>query len=162
VKIAILDDYQNVATSPGRLGSLATEVVVFTRPFATPMSVRSLAGFDVLVAMRERTASRRRLERLPELRSCQHRPGNAPSLAAAHRLGITVCGTRYSRTPHRAHLGVDLARREICRRAESMRTGAGRYRSRRAGTARPRHPGSGRVGSGVARVGQAFGMQTIA
>ncbi|MDX3568546.1 hypothetical protein [Streptomyces sp. ID05-47C] len=56
MKIAILDDYQNVATSLADWGSLVAEVVVFTEPFADADEVvRSLAGFDVLVAMRERT-----------------------------------------------------------------------------------------------------------
>ena len=56
MKIAILDDYRNVAMSLADWGSLAAEVVVFTKPFADgDEAVRSLAGFDALVAMRERT-----------------------------------------------------------------------------------------------------------
>jgi phosphoglycerate dehydrogenase-like enzyme len=70
MKIAILDDYQNVAMSLADWGSLAAEVVVFTKPFVDADEVvRSLAGFDVLVAMRERTRFPAEvLERLPELR----------------------------------------------------------------------------------------------
>jgi len=56
MKIAILDDYQNVASSLADWDSLAAEVVVFTKAFAdADEAVRALAGFDVLVAMRERT-----------------------------------------------------------------------------------------------------------
>ena len=103
MKIAILDDYQNVATSLADWGSLAAEVVVFTKPFADADEVvRSLAGFDVLVAMRERTRFPAEvLERLPELRLLVGTgPANAAiDLAAAQRLGITVCGTATSRTP---------------------------------------------------------------
>jgi hypothetical protein len=56
MKIAILDDYQNVASSLADWDPLAAEVVVFTKAFADgDDTVRALAGFDVLVAMRERT-----------------------------------------------------------------------------------------------------------
>jgi phosphoglycerate dehydrogenase-like enzyme len=56
MKIAILDDYQDVASSLADWGSLAAEMVVFTKAFRdADEAVRSLAGFDVLVAMRERT-----------------------------------------------------------------------------------------------------------
>lgn len=70
MKIAILDDYQNAASGPADWDSLAAEVVVFTKAFADgDDAVRSLAGFDVLVAMRERTRfSAGVLERLTGLR----------------------------------------------------------------------------------------------
>jgi hypothetical protein len=56
MRIAILDDYQNVATRFADWDSLDADVVVFTKPFSGADDVvRSLAGFDVLVAMRERT-----------------------------------------------------------------------------------------------------------
>jgi hypothetical protein len=56
MKIAILDDYQNVALSLADWSSLDAEIVVFTEPFADAAeAVRAMAGFDVVVAMRERT-----------------------------------------------------------------------------------------------------------
>src|SRR5579859_6838584 len=107
MRIAILDDYQNVATSLAEWGSLDAEVVVFTKPFAgADEAVRSLAGFDVLVAMRERTRFPADvLERLPDLRLLVSTgPANAAiDLAAAHRLGITVCATRYESHPTVEH-----------------------------------------------------------
>src|SRR6478672_10304226 len=97
IKIAILDDYQNVAIGLADWGSLAAEVRVFTKPFAdADDAVRSLAGFDVLVAMRERTGfAAEVLARLTNLRLLVSTgPTNAAiDVAAARRLGITVCGT---------------------------------------------------------------------
>src|SRR3977135_1625382 len=56
MKIAILDDYQNVALSFADWDSLGAEIEVFTEPFAEADEiVERLAGFDVVVAMRERT-----------------------------------------------------------------------------------------------------------
>ncbi|HEV3171114.1 MAG TPA: hypothetical protein VGZ32_12270 [Actinocrinis sp.] len=107
MKIAILDDYQKVATSLADWASLAAEVVVFTKPFAgADEVVRSLAGFDVVVAMRERTRFPADvLERLTGLRLLiSTGPANAAiDLVAAHRLGITVCGTRYESHPTIEH-----------------------------------------------------------
>jgi hypothetical protein len=56
LRIAVLDDYQNVATRFADWNSLDADVEVFTEPFTGAADVvASLAGFDVLVAMRERT-----------------------------------------------------------------------------------------------------------
>jgi hypothetical protein len=70
MKIAILDDYQNVATNFADWDSLDAEIVVFTKPFADAHEiVRRLAGFGVLVAMWERTRFPAEvLERLTDLR----------------------------------------------------------------------------------------------
>ena len=169
MKIAILDDYQNIATSLADWGSLGAEVVVFTKPFAdADEAVRSLAGFDVLVAMRERTRFPADvLERLPDLRLLVSTgPANAAiDLAAAHRLGITVCGTRYESHPTIEHTWALIlgAARNLVVEAESMRSGGWQVsvgeglHGKTLGIL-----GLGRVGSGVARVGQAFGMDTIA
>ncbi|SOE47543.1 Lactate dehydrogenase [Streptomyces sp. OV198] len=169
MKIAILDDYQNVATSLADWGSLVAEVVVFTEPFADADEVvRSLAGFDVLVAMRERTRFPAEvLERLPDLRLLVSTgPANAAiDLTAAHRLGITVCGTRYESHATIEHTWALIlgATRNLDVEAESMRAGGWQVsvgeglHGRTLGIL-----GLGRVGSGVARIGQAFGMDTIA
>ena len=169
MKIAILDDYQNVATSLADWGSLAAEVVVFAKPFADADEVvRALAGYDVLVAMRERTRfTADVLERLTDLRLLVSTgPANAAiDLAAAHRLGITVCGTRYESHPTIEHTWALIlgAARNLVAEAESMRTGGWQVslgeglHGKTLGIL-----GLGRVGSGVARVGQAFGMETIA
>ena len=169
LKLAILDDYQNVATSLADWGSLVAEVVVFTKPFGDADEVvRSLAGFDVLVAMRERTRFPAAvLERLPDLRLLVSTgPVNAViDLAAAHRLGITVCGTRYESHPTVEHTWALIlgAARNLVVEAQSMRAGGWQVsvgeglHGKTLGIL-----GLGRVGSGVVRVGQAFGMDTIA
>jgi phosphoglycerate dehydrogenase-like enzyme len=169
MKIAILDDYQNVATGLADWGSLAAEVRVFTAPFAdADDAVRSLAGFDVLVAMRERTEfAAEVLERLTDLRLLVSTgPANsAIDVAAARKLGITVCGTRYESHPTIEHTWALIlaAARNMPDELESMRTGGwqvsvgdGLY-GKTLGIL-----GLGRVGSEVARVGRAFGMNTIA
>ena len=57
-RVALLDDYQDVATSMADWGSLPSGVAVtaFRDHLADPTDVaRRLAGFDIVVAMRERT-----------------------------------------------------------------------------------------------------------
>jgi phosphoglycerate dehydrogenase-like enzyme len=169
MKIAILDDYQNVATGLADWGSLHAEVRVFTEPFANADdAVRNLAGFDVLVAMRERTRFPAEiLERLTDLRLLVSTgPANsAIDLAAARKLGITVCGTGYESHPTIEHTWALIlaAARNLPVEAESMRSGGWQVsigdglHDKTLGIL-----GLGRVGSKVARVGQAFGMKTIA
>jgi phosphoglycerate dehydrogenase-like enzyme len=169
MKIAILDDYQNVATGLADWGSLAAEVSVFTKPFADDDDVvRSLTGFDVLVAMRERTPfTAEVLERLTDLRllvsTC---PVNAAiDVAAARRFGITVCGTGYESHPTVEHTWALIlaAARNLPDEVESMRNGGWQVSigdglfGKTLGIL-----GLGRIGSEVARVGRAFGMNTIA
>jgi phosphoglycerate dehydrogenase-like enzyme len=169
MKIAILDDYQKVATSLADWDSLGAEIMVLTEPLADADEVvRRLAGFDVLVAMRERTPFPAEvLERLPALRLLVSTgPVNAAiDVAAAGRLGITVCGTGYASHPTAEHtwaliLGVA---RNLVVEADSMRNGgwqvslATGLHGKTLGVL-----GLGRLGSQVAQVGQAFGMTTIA
>jgi phosphoglycerate dehydrogenase-like enzyme len=169
MKIAILDDYQNVATGLADWRSLSAEVRVFTEPFAdADDAVRRLAGFDVLVAMRERTGfAAEVLERLTDLRLLVSTgPANsAIDVAAARKLGITVCGTGYESHPAIEHTWALIlaAARNMPDELKSMRKGGwqvsigdGLY-GKTLGIL-----GLGRVGSEVARVGQAFGMNTIA
>ena len=169
MKIAILDDYQNVATSLADWDSLAAEVVVFSKAFADGDDVvRALAGFDVLVAMRERTRFPAEvLDRLTGLRLLVSTgPANAAiDVAAARRHGITVCGTGYESHPTIEHTWALIlgAARNLPAEAESMRTGGWQVtvgeglHGKTLGLL-----GLGRVGSGAARVGRAFGMSTIA
>src|SRR5882757_9364800 len=109
MKIAILDDYQNVATSFADWDSLDAETVVFTTPFAgSGEVVRRLAGFDVLVAMRERTPFPAEvLERLTNLRLLLGRgPANAAiGGKAAAELGFPGCGPGYFSHPPGNHAG---------------------------------------------------------
>lgn len=167
--IAILDDYQNIATTCADWDSLAAEVVVFTEPFAdVDRMIEQLAGFDVLVAMRERTRFPAEvLERLTDLRLLVSTgPVNAAiDVAAAQRLGITVSGTGYVSHPTTEHTWALIlgAARNLPREVESMRGGGWQVS---VGTGLHGKTlgllGLGRLGSAVARIGQAFSMDTIA
>jgi phosphoglycerate dehydrogenase-like enzyme len=169
MKIAILDDYQNVATSSANWDSLDAEVVVFTAPFSdTEEVVHRLAGFDVLVAMRERTQFPAKiLERLTDLRLLVSTGpiNSAVDVAAAREHGITVCGTRYDPSPVVEHTWALIlgAARNLIVEANSVRAGGWQVS---VGTGLQGKTlgvlGLGRAGSLVARIGQAFGMTTIA
>ncbi|WP_194910943.1 D-2-hydroxyacid dehydrogenase family protein [Catenulispora rubra] len=169
MKIAILDDYQGVALSLADWASLDADTTVFGEPFAdADQAVRALAGYDVIVAMRERTRFPAEvLERLGDLRLLVSTgPRNAAiDLAAARRLGVTVCGTGYSATPtiELTWALILAAARNLPEEAASLRAGGWQQ-----GLGTGLHGktlgllGLGRIGSEVARIGQAFGMTTIA
>lgn len=169
VRIAVLDDYQDIATSLADWDSLDAEVTVYTDTVADPDDlVKRLSGFDVAVAMRERSAFPAEvLERLTDLRLLVSTgPRNAAiDVAAAQRLGITVCGTGYDPSPT-AELAWALilaAARDLPRETASMRDGGWQLS---VGTGLSGKTlgllGLGTLGARVAKVGQAFGMETIA
>lgn len=98
-RCAILDDYQSVALSMADWSPLfgAVEIKVFTEHVADRGAlVDMLAGFGIIVAMRERTPFDRALiERLPDLRLLvtTGMRNAAIDLEAAAERGIVVCGT---------------------------------------------------------------------
>ena len=97
-RIAILDDYQDVALRYADWHRLADcEVRTFRDHIAdTAILIATLRDFDVIVAMRERTAfTAERLAALPNLRLLvtTGMANAAIDLDAARRAGVTVCGT---------------------------------------------------------------------
>ena len=99
MRIAVLDDYQNVALKMAPWERLAgkCEVTVFSDHLDDEDAiVQRLAPFDAVMVMRERTpVTRRLLERLPRLKLIVT-PGmrNASiDMEAAKRRGIVVSGT---------------------------------------------------------------------
>jgi lactate dehydrogenase-like 2-hydroxyacid dehydrogenase len=102
VRLAILDDYQNVALSMANWDSLksAVDIQVFHDTLsAEDAVVERLHDFEIVVAMRERTPFRRSLlERLPKLKLLvtTGMVNASIDVKAAAELGITVCGTRSS------------------------------------------------------------------
>jgi phosphoglycerate dehydrogenase-like enzyme len=170
-RIAILDDYQGVALQTADWGRLpaGTEVQVFQDHLADLDAVAArLAGFDVVLAMRERTPfPRALLDRLPRLRllvTTGMRNAAIDVRAAADR-GIVVCGTAGLPYPT-AELtwGLILA---LVRRipAEDRATREGRWQlSLGLGLAGKTLGvlGLGTLGSRVARVGRAFEMEVLA
>ena len=169
MKIAILDDYQDVATSLADWASLDAEIEVFTEHIGDPDElVRRLAGCEVVVAMRERTPfPAPLLDRLTDLRLLVSTgPGNAAiDMRAARQRGIAVCGTGYFSAPTAEHTWALIL--AVCRNlpaeAEAMRRGGWQSSIGRGLHGRTLGLlGLGRLGSAVARIGQAFGMTTVA
>jgi phosphoglycerate dehydrogenase-like enzyme len=170
-RVAILDDYQGVARALADWDSLpaGTEVVVFRDHLADPAAVAArLAGFDVVVAMRERTPfPRALLERLPRLRLLvtTGMRNAALDLPAAAERGIVVCGTAGLPYPT-AELtwGLILAlARHIPREDRATRDGRWQetlgigLNGKTLGVL-----GLGTLGSRVARIGRAFEMEVLA
>jgi phosphoglycerate dehydrogenase-like enzyme len=170
-RIAVLDDYQSVAADYCDWSQIPeqVEVVEFHDHVADPDAlVARLQVFDVVIAMRERTPFRREvLERLPNLQLLVTTGMRNKSIdvEAAAELGITVCGTG-SQATATAELtwGLILATlRHIPQEDASMRVGGwqqtigGDLAGRRLGVI-----GLGRLGSQVARIGVAFGMDVVA
>jgi phosphoglycerate dehydrogenase-like enzyme len=97
-RVAVLDDYQRRASGFAEWGSLGAGVdVVFFHDRIDPAAMAdTLADFDVLVLMRERTAFRRSLlERLPRLRLLVTTGmwNAAVDDAYLREAGVAYCGT---------------------------------------------------------------------
>lgn len=169
VRIAVLDDYQEVAARCADWKSLAAEIEFFSDPLSDHVRVAErLAGYDVIVAMRERTPfPRELLEQLPDLRLLITTGMRNASfdVAAAKELGITVCGTE---SP--GHATAELAFGLILAKArmigtESSSVGSGGWQvglGRDLKGATLGVIGLGRLGAQVAGFGRAFGMRVIA
>jgi phosphoglycerate dehydrogenase-like enzyme len=99
-RIAVLDDYQNVAASYADWDRLKerAEVTMFADHLADEDAlVARLAPFDAVALMRERTPFPRRvLERLPNLKliTTSGMWNASVDLAACEERGIVVCGTQ--------------------------------------------------------------------
>src|SRR6476620_1382481 len=104
-KIAVLDDYQDVALESADWSVLRdrADIAVFRDHLAEPDAViERLLPFDVVCAMRERTPLPRNvIERLPNLKLIASTgPGNASiDVAAAVEHGIEVLHTGYRSDP---------------------------------------------------------------
>ena len=171
IQLAVLDDYQQVA---GRMVDWAAALPDASPTFFSDHLVDEdavaarLAGFDAVVAMRERTPFRRSLlARLPRLRLLvtTGMRNAAIDMAAAAERGITVCGTAGSGTSTgELTWGLILA---LARHvpAEDAGVRAGGWQ-RTVGTdlagATLGVLGLGNIGRRVAAVGLAFGMDVIA
>jgi phosphoglycerate dehydrogenase-like enzyme len=98
IKVAVLDDYQGRAREYADWGSLGpdADVVFFGAPISQDALAPTLAGFDVLVLMRERTRFPRPvLDALPELRLVVTTGMRNAALDIGHlrQRGVVVCGT---------------------------------------------------------------------
>jgi phosphoglycerate dehydrogenase-like enzyme len=172
MRLAILDDYQSVASKFApweQLAAHGVEVNFFDHPFKDGSdAVASLAGFDIIIAMRERTAfGRDVLAQLPGLKLLvtTGMANQSIDLRAAEESGIAVCGTGGSpAAAPELTWGLLLA---LARSIpfEDRRLRDGRWQStvgfelagKTLGVL-----GLGKIGRRVAAYGQAFGMDVIA
>ncbi|PWC39029.1 D-2-hydroxyacid dehydrogenase family protein [Azospirillum sp. TSO35-2] len=176
MRVAILDDYQDVARDLADWSRLpaGSTLTVFNEPLADGNTggidavAAALEPFDALVVMRERTPFPAALiDRLPNLKLLvtTGARNNAIDLTACAARGIPVSGTGMVGTPT-AELtwGLILA---LAKRipAEERALRDGRWQTgltsdlagKRLGLV-----GLGKLGTKVARVGQAFGMEVVA
>lgn len=170
LRCVILDDYQDVATSYADWSVLdGVEAVPVHGHLAGDALDQALAGAEIVVAMRERTPfPAALLEGLPDLRllvTTGMRNASIDLDAAAAR-GITVCGTESSSTPP-AELTWALIHgltRHLVPEATGLRDGGPWQRTVGVDLegARLGLVGLGRIGSRVATVAQAFGMDVVA
>jgi len=172
VRCAILDDYQNVALKLADWDKVKdrVEIKVFHDHLGGPDQViPALQGFEIIVAMRERTGFPKKvIEALPDLKllvTTGMRNASIDTEAAKAR-GITVCGTgTFGNPTSGVAVGLML---ELTRRIgfENARLHAGApwqttigldLEGMTLGTI-----GLGKLGSRTAKIAQAFGMKVLA
>src|SRR5258708_6956605 len=171
IRIAILDDYQNVALETVDWSPLAGRgEVAFFNDHVSKVDeiVDRLLPFDVVCVMRERTPLPRIvIERLPRLKLIASTgPRNAAiDVEAAAERGIVIAHTGYDARPTIEMTWAlilasarQVASENACLRAGGwQRTVGDGLHGKTLGLL-----GLGNIGSEVARIGRAFGMETIA
>ncbi len=171
VDIAVLDDYQGVALSVADWSRLQEQgrVDVFTDHLTEHAGlVDRLQPYDVVVLMRERTPFPAAvIDRLDRLRLIVTTGRRNPVLevVAASRRGVMVCHTRglSSSTAELTWALILGVSRNLITEAQNVTAGGWQTTIGRdlAGSTLG-ILGFGRIGSQVARVGQAFGMRVLA
>jgi phosphoglycerate dehydrogenase-like enzyme len=170
-KIAVLDDYQGVALKMADWTEVAkrAQLDVFNDHLADPSEVvKRLHPYDIVCVMRERTPLRRaHIEQLPNLKLIASTgPRNASiDLEAAAERSIKVAHTSYfgSPTVELTWALILAGARHIAAEAAAVREGGWQHSIGDDLSARTLGLiGLGNLGSKVAGVGQAFGMQVIA
>ncbi|PIB62488.1 D-2-hydroxyacid dehydrogenase family protein [Pseudomonas sp. 2995-3] len=171
VQIAVIDDWQNVASGVVDWSALAAVGQVHflhDYPADTATMVERLQGFDVICLMRERsTFDQALLQGLPKLKLLVTggMRNAAIDIAAAKALGIQVCGTdSYKQAaPELTWALIMASTRNLLAEANSLRAGGwqvglgGDLYGKTLGVL-----GLGSIGQKVAQFGQAFGMRVIA
>ncbi|HEY5701748.1 MAG TPA: D-2-hydroxyacid dehydrogenase family protein [Gammaproteobacteria bacterium] len=170
-RLAILDDYQNVALESADWGSLpkGCDITVFNEHLGNDAAVvKALGDFEIIVAMRERTpVPAEVIQALPNLKLLVTTGMRNLSIdmEAARSCGITVCGTAmtpYAAFEHTWALIMAITKK-IPREDRSMREGGWQadigvgLNGKTLGVL-----GLGKLGSKVARVALAFDMKVIA
>jgi len=173
LKVAILDDYQNVALSLAdwsQLG-LAAEVTVFNENLATEdEAAKALARFDVICMMRERMALPAPLiDRLPDLKLIIFTGARIRVIDTDHAAakGITVChtypGDSKFATPEMAWGLILACARHIPQEHARVRAGLWQQTiGTMLGGKTIGIVGLGKLGGRMAKVARAFEMNVIA
>src|SRR6266705_4554006 len=171
-RCAILDDYQNVALNAADWSKVAgdLDIKVFNEPLGGQDNVvRALQGFEIVCAMRERTAFPRGvIEKLPDLKLLITTGMRNASIdvAAANERGVVVCGTGSVGNPT-SGIAVGLML-ELTRRIgyENARMKSGVPWQTTIGLDLEGLTlgviGLGKLGTRTARIARAFGMKVIA
>lgn len=175
IRVAVLDDWQGIAEAAADWSPLRSraEIKIFRQSLGDPDAMaHALAGFDVIVAMRERSSFQEPvLSRLKDLRLLVFTGAKnaAVDVDACTARGITVCCTSGDRpSPATAELTLGLmiaVARSIPLADAEMR--AGRFQERTGPGVELRGKvlglvGLGRIGATVAGYGKALGMDVIA
>ena len=171
LKVAILDDYQNVSQQFVDLENLSGkyEFKIFSEPFVDEAdAIEQLADFEALLIMRERTPMTKKLiENLSKLKFIITSGSRNKSidLEATKKKGIIVCGTEINinPTPELTWALILGLARNFKEEIDNMYQG---YWQTTVGVELKGKIlgliGLGRVGTQVAKIGKAFGMQVVA
>ena len=171
LKVAILDDYQNVSQQFFDIEKLSGkyEIKIFSEPFADEAEVlEQLADFEALLIMRERTPMTKNIiDNLTKLKFIITSGSRNKSidLEAAKKRKIIVCGTEINihPTPELTWALILGLARNLKEEIDNMYQG---YWQTTVGVELKGKIlgliGLGRVGSQVAKIGKAFGMQVMA
>ncbi|HNF06288.1 MAG TPA: D-2-hydroxyacid dehydrogenase family protein [Mycobacterium sp.] len=171
MRIAVLDDYQNVALQMADWSAVTdrADVTVFNDHIADPDElVARLEPFEVVFVMRERTPLPRSIiERLPNLKMIASTgPFNASiDMAAAedHGLHVGTTGGTVASTVELTWALILAGVRNLVAESRSVRDGGWQTSVGRELAGRTLGVlGLGRIGTRVARIGEAFGMKVVA
>ena len=171
LKVAVLDDYQNIFSQIINLDEYKSkyEFTIFNEPFQNELeTIEALKGFEALFIMRERTKITKTLiSNLPKLKfiMTSGTRNNAIDLSATKEKKILVCGTDINPNPAAEVTWALILglMRNLKQEIDNMFQGYWQttigyeLKGKRLGVI-----GLGKIGSQVAKIGQAFGMEVSA
>jgi phosphoglycerate dehydrogenase-like enzyme len=171
MRIAVLDDYLKVAQGLANWSSLGADVKFFHEFIQPDQLAKTLADFEVVVAMRERSAFPAAvIQSMPKLKLLVTTGlrNNSIDLDACRQKGVVVCGSPGD--PKSTGATAELAWalmlalfKKIPQESANMTNGLWQtsmpptIEGKRLGLV-----GAGQLGKKVAKVGQAFGMEVVA
>ena len=171
LKVAVLDDYQNVFNQIINLNEYKSkyEFTIFNEPFQNELeTIEALKGFEALFIMRERTKITKTLiSNLPKLKfiMTSGTRNKAIDLSATKEKKILVCGTDINPNPAAEVTWALILglMRNLKQEIDNMFQGYWQttigyeLKGKRLGII-----GLGKIGCQVAKIGQAFGMEVSA